>query len=274
MSTNLKDNIKTIIQVYSTSYVNDIHDQHHGIGDFYRSTLGLYNLSKEHNFNLIVDLSLHPIHNYIECVEHDYSSLVKSNKYNINIILESEILEYIKNYNDNIIIMFGWIGIEVYKTPLSNDAQKFMKNIMIPNKLMQDYIDIKLLNIPFKPFNIIHYRLGDDEIFNNNTLNDYKMEYIINNLEKNDILLSDSKRLKESIKNNKIDVFMFDTSISHMGYSDRDIQDTLFEFFLIIKAAKVKSYSVYSWASGFTFAICFIYNIPIVSKTNIKIYNK
>jgi hypothetical protein len=176
--------------------------------------------------------------------------------------------------------MFAWIGLDVYKTPISEDAQKFMKNIMIPNKLMQEYINIKLLEIPFKQYNIIHYRLGDNEIFqDNNTLNDlrllqksYKMEYIINNLEKNDILLSDSKRLKESIKNNKIDVFMFDTIISHMGYSDRDIKDTLFEFFLIIKAAKVKSYSVYSWASGFTFAICFIYNIPIVSKTNIKIW--
>ena len=61
--------MKTVIQVYKICYNNVVTDDtqnFHGIGDFFRSTLGLYNLSKIYNFKLIVDFSLHPIQNFLE----------------------------------------------------------------------------------------------------------------------------------------------------------------------------------------------------------------
>ena len=66
---------------------------------------------------------------------------------------------------------------------------------------------------------------------------------------------------------------MFNDKICHLGVSNdyNSIQHTLFEFLLISKASKIKSYSSYSWISGFAHIISFIYNIPIISKLNISL---
>ena len=280
---------KTIIQVYTQKYSNTDDKEaiisseiiphyngtakYHGLGDFLRSCLGLYNLSRiKEDFDVIVDFSLHPIHNYIESNNHPFSSLVKSNEDNIKLVVgKHNVLKYIKNTDEKIIIMFGWFDLEVYDTFLESAVAEFMKKLLIPNPLMQNYINLKLAEIPYDDFNVIHYRLGDKQLFNN-IIDDYQLEHILTKLEKNDVLITDSHNFKNFIKEKCINVFTFDTIISHLGKSNENIRDTLFEFFLILRAKKIKSYSVYNWQSGFTFAISFIYKIPIETETNIHVY--
>ena len=269
--------MKTFVQVYKKKYCN-IHcdtEKFPGLGDFLRGTLGLYMLSKKYLFNLVVDFSLHPIKEYIEYIETDYSKLVKSNEKNIRYLFEKEIIEIINNSNEEIIYLFGWFGLEVYDTPITEDAIIFMKNLIKPNKIMEDYINIKLLEIPFTNFNIIHCRLGDDRLFKNNNEKEFNINEIIGNLDtkNNYILLSDSREFKEFVREKNLNIFIFDTKICHLGWYDEniDVKDTLFEFFLILKASNVKSFSVYSWPSGFTYAISFIYKIPYESKINLNI---
>jgi hypothetical protein len=48
------------------------------------------------------------------------------------------------------------------------------------------------------------------------------------------------QRCKNNIKNNT-DIFMFDIEPKHIGYSDDELSDTLFEFFLISKSQKNKN---------------------------------
>lgn len=272
--------MKTFVQVFKKNFSNyhcDNTQYFHGLGDFLRSTLGLYILSKKHNFNLVVDFSLHPIKEYIEHVENDYSILVKSNENNIRLLYENQILDIINNNNnEEIIFLFGFFELSVYDTPLTEDAMVFMKNLIKPNKIMLDYINLKLLELPFTNFNIIQYRLGDKILFNNN--NNDKKEYnindIIDNLDStNNILLSDSCEFKEFVRGKNLNIFIFDTKICHLGWydNDMDIKDTLFEFFLVLKASNIKSFSVYHWPSGFTYAISFIYKIPYESKVNLII---
>ena len=276
--------MKTVIQVFKNGYSNVVTDHNgnfHGIGDFLRSTLGMYNLSKIHNFNLIVDLSIHPIRKFFKCVEHEYSNIVKEKINHINVInLDNNILNYINQSNEEVIVFFGWFGTEVYDTPITPDAQIFMKNLLVPNECMREYIDQQMGQIPFKDFNIIHYRLGDDELVRNTIHNNnYNLDHIIQKMEKNDILLSDSSNFKEYVKKNNIDIFMFDNAICHLGFHSNDhddkdndkIKDTLFEFFLLSYASKIKSHSIYSWESGFTKAISFIYQIPLESQINIRL---
>jgi hypothetical protein len=270
--------MKTFVQVFKKKYSNADSNNFHGIGDFLRSTLGLYILSKKYNFNLVVDFSLHPIKEYIEYVENDYSILVKSNENNVKLLRENEIIDINNNNEEETILLFGWCGLSVYDTPLTEDAIVFMKNLIKPNKIMLDYINLKLLELPFTNFNIIQYRLGDTILFNNNNNNDkkeYNINEIIDNLdsETNNILLSDSCEFKEFVREKKLNIFIFDTKICHLGWydNDMDVKDTLFEFFLITKASNIKSFSVYCWPSGFTYAISFIYKIPYESKVNLII---
>ena len=271
--------MKTVIQVFKNGYSNVVTDTNgnfHGIGDFLRSSLGMYNLSKIHNFHFIVDLSLHPIHKFFKCVEHEYSNLVKEKMNHINVInLEHQIMNYINQSNEDVIVFFGWLGTEVYDTPITPDAEIFMKNILTPNECMREYIDLKIAQIPFKDFNIIHYRLGDDELVRNTIHgSNYNLDHLIQKMEKNDILLSDSSCFKEFVKNNNVDIFMFENAICHLGFhsdDDEKTKGTLLEFFLLSYASKIKSHSIYCWESGFAKAISFIYQIPFESQINIRL---
>jgi hypothetical protein len=236
----------------------------------------MYVLSKKHNFKLLVDFSLHDMKNYIEPIEHDYGDIIIASKDNIPVyIQEPNIMSYINNNDNEVILMFGWSGLKIYDVPLTEDAQIFMKNILRPNIIMQYYIDTQLLEIPFDQFNIIHYRLGDDDMIKSIT-QDYTLDHIISNLEKNDVLISDSSTFKNLVKTANIEVFMFNSNICHTGHNNTDnsIQDTLFELYLITKASRVKAYSVYGWTSGFVKAISYIYKVPIKSETNISVWNK
>jgi hypothetical protein len=139
---------------------------------------------------------------------------------------------------------------------------------------MREYIDFKMSQIPFKDFNIIHYRLGDDELVRNTShSNNYNLDHLVQKMEKNDILMSDSSKFKEFVKKSNLEIFMFDNAICHLGFHNDDdkIKDTLFEFFLLSYASKIKSHSIYSWESGFTKAISFIYQIPFESQINVRL---
>jgi hypothetical protein len=271
--------MKTVIQVYKIGYNNVVTDDNqnfHGIGDFFRSTLGIYNLSKIYNFNLIVDFSLHPIQNFLEYNEHEYTNIVKEKQNSLSLICESEsIMNFINNSSEEVIIFFGWLGPDTYNSPVTIDSQTFIKNLLKPNKIMSEYIETQLNKIPFKEYNILHYRLGDNTLVRNKKTQ-HSLDHILSNYEPNDILICDSSEFKNQVKNSSLDIFMFNDNICHLGVSNdyNSIQHTLFEFLLISKASKIKSYSSYGWISGFSHIISFIYNIPITSEININLETK
>jgi hypothetical protein len=49
-----------------------------------------------------------------------------------------------------------------------------MKNLLKPTKEFQRYIDYKMESLQFNNYNIIHYRLSDNEFKNKN----YSQEYL------------------------------------------------------------------------------------------------
>jgi hypothetical protein len=253
--------MKTVIQVYKIGYANvecNDRDNFHGIGDFLRATLGMYRLSKIYNFRLIVDYSLHPIGKYIESSNHGYDMLVKESKINL-LVGDYEIMEYINTRAEDVLVFFGWHGTYVYDYEITHDEREFMKSILVPTKIMQDYIDLKLAEIPFKNFTIVHYRLGDDELVRSSG-REYRLDHIVEPFGKNDILLSDSKKFKDFVEKSGVPVFMFKDPVYHLGHAaETNIQHTLFEFFLVIHADHIKSYTVYDWESGFVKAISMIY---------------
>jgi hypothetical protein len=262
--------MKTVIQVYSCNYAKK--SGYHGFGDFLRSCYGMYKLSKLYNFNLIVDFSLHPIGSYLKENKHKYSCIVKENKNNINMVSSNHI-NYINNSDKDVVINFFWMGLSVYNTPMTSDESDFLKNIIKPTKSTQEIISLKLSEIPYTNFNIIHYRLGDFCIFNNNTNNnaDKYLTHIKNRHENNSVLISDSSHFKEYIKNNNVDVFTYDHNICHLGFCEdsNNVLDNLMEFFIMTRASKIKSYSIYSWESGFAKMASLIYDIKLETETRI-----
>jgi len=218
------------------------------------------------NFKLIVDFQLHPIASFLKNNKTEFSELVLENKNNIDYVCYGAVEDYIKeNKNDILYILTN----DFFEGIVSNDCKIFMKKILTPNNDYQTYINYELSKIPFEKYNIIHYRLNDDEFKNKNLKknNDYLKDILINlnnSKEINDILVTDSLSFKEYAFLNS-DVFLFDTKLCHLGLSTDyyDIRDTLFEFFLITKSSKIKTYCKIHKISGFVKWISELYDIPV-----------
>jgi hypothetical protein len=271
--------MKTIIHVWTHEFnISESHLQKYnhlnetefyfGLGDLIRSTIQLYELSKTMNFNLFVDLQLHPISSFLELQTTKYSNYVLENKNNVEYVCYGAVEDYINETKKDISLILTncfFNGI------ISNDCKSFIKNLLKPTKEYQEYINYLMSKLPFKDnYNIIHYRLNDDEFKTKYAAKD--LDYLMNitnslnnNKEPNDVLITDSLLFKEYSFLNT-DIFIFDTKICHLGLS-KDyyaIRDTLFEFILLTCAKKIKTYCKIHTISGFVKWISEIYDIPIV----------
>lgn len=254
--------MKTVIQVWKQKCISHTNEVMWGFGDMIRGTIFLYQLSKKLNFNLIVDIKLHPISEYLVIKENKYHDLVLQNKDNILFITDS--IKYINN-NKNDIIMF-FTSQHCKLNEIDVDCRNFIKDILTPNdKLLLKLTSIR--NTLPTNYNILHYRLGDNEMVNNNTnQNDINyIEHLKRNWEVNDLFISDSESFKNKLRNSGI--LMIDTKIAHIGWHDM-LEDTLIEFFLITTSNKIKTYSFHGWTSGFVSWIHTIYEIPLIDLKN------
>ena len=250
----------TIIQVWTQS-LNNHPGSFWGLGDIIRGTCKLYQLSKKMNFTLIVDTQLHPMSKYLNNVPHKYSDLIYNNKNNISFVEDAE--QFIKNNNQNVIYFLTnqrCDEFENHNKTLDEDCKQFIKTILTPTSEFEMYINE--FN-EFNNFNVLHYRLGDDDLMNNN-INYIHYDSLLNKMPKmdNSLLLSDSCNFKKYVKS-KINVFMIDSIVTHMGKSDNDVKDTLREFFIITKANHIYTHSIYCWISGFVYWAHKIYDIPL-----------
>ena len=256
---------KIIIQVWThnvSNYKQDNYNHFWGLGDILRGTIQLFQLSQSMDFKLIVDIQHHPISQFIEKQSHEYESLIMDNKDNIPFIFGGE---NVKNYileNNKDVIFF--LTNDIYNEPINESCKIFIKNLLTINDTFYSFFQKKKKEILFDDYNILHFRLGDDEIIRNIYNNNYEKEknIFIRIKEEKDILVSDSIQFKNFIKNQS-DIFMFHMNIGHFGYhTDIEIlRNTIFEFFLIIYSKKIKSYSIYPWISGFIKIAKEIYDI-------------
>ena len=234
------------------------------LGDLIRSTIKLFYLAKQLNFELIVDIQLHPISEFLKINDHKYSEYVFENKTNVNYVCYGAIEDYINDSKEDVIMI---ITNDLYEGDVDEECRSFIKNIFVANDKMERFISLKMSYIPYKTYNIIHYPAIESDILNKNEefLHKTYLNYLTMSKEYNDILVTESKSFKNYIflYNN---VFFFDLKRCHLGLSrDSDsIRDTLFEFFLITKSSKIKTYCKVYQLSSLIKWISKIYNIPCI----------
>lgn len=237
-----------------------------GLGDLIRSTIKLYELSKRMNFRFLVDVQLHPISEFLNIDQHEYTSYVDTNKDNIDYVCYGAVEDYINEHSENDIMLI--LTNDFYDGEMPLDCKHFIKKIFTPSKCFEDFIQNKKQKIPYTNYNILHYRIGDNDfVKSSNDMNDcyeYCLDHFLKHKEENDILVTDTKSLKQYLYLNS-DIFIFDTKICHLGLSkDSDaVRDTLFEFFLITQSSKIKTYCKIHHISGFVKWISKVYDIPI-----------
>lgn len=270
--------MKTVIHVWTHNFninqdhlkkYNFLHETnfYFGLGDLLRSTIKLFHLSKIMNFKFVVDIQLHPISAFLKIQTHEYIDYILKNKDNVDYVCYGGVEDYINEHSESDIMMI--LTNDFYGDgKVSQECKEFMKQIFIPKDEFKLFIDNKISKIPFSTFNILHYRISDSEFLNNSeeiTFQIY-LDHLKKHKERNDILMTDTKKLKKHIFLND-DIFMIDTKICHLGLStDHDeVRDTLFEFFLLINASKIKTYCKIHKISGFIEWTSKIYDIPVIA---------
>ena len=253
-------------QLLKYNYLNET-NFYFGLGDLIRSSIKLYELSKIMNFNYIIDIQLHPISQFLNVIPHKYSDYVNKNKNNVEYVCYGEVEDYINKHDPSDIMLI--LTNDFYPDiPLNEDCKQFIKKIFNPTDIFNNFIQNNLSKIPFTNFNILHYRINDNEFLNKSEELDY--DFFLSHLQKhkedNSILISDTNKLKKYIFMHE-NIFMFDIKICHLGLSNDadEIRDTLFEFFLLAKASKIKTFSQIHSMSGFVKWISKVYDVEVIS---------
>jgi hypothetical protein len=255
-------NKKTVIFIFTHKPKNYPNGEW-GLGDLLKGLIHIYQLSKKHNFNLYIDMQFHTLSNYFKLNDHQYKENVQDNIDNIYLV-NYEAEEFILNNNNSVIYL---MCNNMYSENITSDCAEFIKNILIPNDKLKLYIKDKLNKIPYEKYEIIHYRIGDHEMYTgeeNTNINTNYHNFMLNihlTKKENTILISDSKSFKNYVKK-FTNIFTFDDSPAHIGSCNNNLYDSLSDFFLIIGATSIESYSIYSWESGFIKVPSDIYNIP------------
>lgn len=261
--------MKTFILCWTQSPCNlsvDNTNNFFGLGDILRGTMSMLQLSKKYNFHFFVDIQLHPISKYLRVIRSPYSEYVLQNANKIPFIYPHEIEHFIQNSQNDVCCLLTnshLIG------EITQECKDFIKNILVPNDDFAKYInDLKVAKNTPSSYNILHFRLGDSLLIRNESGVDFQNYINIMNQHKepNDILMSDSTGFKEHIMRGNYGIFLFHIHIAHLGYGNHtnDIRDTLFEFFVVTKASKIKTFSNYGHISGFVDIAHCVYDIPLI----------
>jgi hypothetical protein len=289
----IKTNIHKIVNVYQETYNNN--KKATGLGDFIRGSIYLIQFCNKYNINYDIDISNHPISNYLNITPSNKKYLINSfdNNNCIRIISENNIIlpktgddidAYFIDYLYEQIIINNTILIYTIAYPefTSNDKEKeFIRSYFKPNNNIENLFDFTLskLKLTKNNYTVIHIRSGDNLLVNNQ--NNIDKQIIFNiikecnlffdiNKNTNYLLLADSNYIKYII----IKQFPFIKSvfneITHLGegvkLTNETVKNTMLDFYLIANSFNVFAMSVYQHGSGFSKWTSEIYNIPYICK--------
>ncbi len=235
-----------------------------GLGDLIRGTFQLYQICRKHNFLFELDFRNHPISQImIQKSEFKYNSPSNVNFHMFLNTFEIEkfILEEAKNNNEDLFIMTN--GCLPLSDVFAKDFKRFINDRL---QLKSKYKKLLENSLPSpKSYDVLHIRLGDSYLFENkNTITKNTIMILKSNLNRDTILISDSNHLKDYAKRN-LSARILHTKPTHFGLKINAKQtfDNYLEFNILKGAKNIKTFSNYSWISGFVYIPSIIYGIPL-----------
>jgi|688.fasta_scaffold216348_2 hypothetical protein len=266
-------NMKTIVIVWKQQLVRpngSINTSYWGLGDLLRGVCGMYTVCNEMGYNLYVDMRHHPLGQLFKQISHPHETLVDSIKDTMSInTFESH--DLIKTFLNNkfkdsdVWCGFMWAGLYIFEKPISEQCKKFIKSILIPTDDYNSYIDA---HAPSYKYDIIHFRMGDTHIHSSSvSIPPHILRLLEVSSTSNNILVSDSHELKKcALRLYPTKYTILDTHSCHVGFESdiEKIKSTIFEFIVASRAESIKTFTVYSWISGFVNILHMIYDVPLI----------
>ena len=279
---------KKIVHVYQLKLKNN--KKCSGLGDFFRGSFCLMQLSKILNIEFDIDISNHPISKYIESPNKvkdiDYNDIEYYGKRNEGndkrMVFNKNLIE--TNF-DKVFIndLVKWlntkdkkvVGLYTNAFPFINkftqQGIEFIKSRFVPNIQLINYVEstLKELKLKKKDYDVIHIRTGDKYLLENKKMDTEfinKIKSILKSIIYSNtkyLIISDSNHLKQQIKDIP-NLYFVEKEIVHTAVCNNDdgLLNTLLDFFLIGNSNSMISLSVYEWESGFSKYSCVLNNIP------------
>lgn len=254
-----------------------------GLGDLLRGTVHLFELSQQLKFRLIIDTQFHPISKFLLSNSHEYSDYVLQNKNKvIDFINCTDVKQKIENLlmNPNskthplLIVSNNIDDISIFPSIQSN---LFIRSFLNPtDDFKQQFNEMCSKFKISRNYSIMHLRLGDNELVHHNKdFEKYKeaVRIIDSNVKPNDNvrIIADSSAFKQYLRIVRplLAGQIIPTKPVHLSHSTENdaemIKDTLFDFFLLMNAKFIKTYTTYTWISGFVHWISYAFNVPLIS---------
>ena len=291
-----KKNLKKIRHVYQTEYVNDIAPT--GLGDFIRGCYFVLHFCEDYNFEPEFYIN-HPINSFTQ--HEPIEGINKSSVYNIsklnncvsgildptNYVIsyvqhQSDIHEFLEIVN-TLPIDNGCINLFTILFPYRDILERdkvIMKKLLMPNDQMDDILNntLRCVKLTKQMYSVIHIRLGDDYLINNET--DVTPEKIaqlsaeISNIiatNKDELLLlCDNNTIKRLMCNKFTQLKDVGFKINHFGENVVQTQDTvknnLTDFYLMANSNAIHAFSCYNHGTGFSRWCATTYDIPYSCK--------
>lgn len=248
-----------------------------GLGDLLRGTMYLCELSQKLKFRLIVDTQLHPVSHFLISNSHEYSDYVRQNKHQvINLVnaanSANKIKEHVLAKTDDPIMLTANPTDNIHVRP-SPHAVALIRTILTPTDDFKTQFSAMCAEFAVEPpYSILHLRLGDDDlvhhIANRETYNAL-LPLIDAHVDDTTRIISDSAGFKQYLGKVRPHLAnrIIPTTPVHLSHStDEDmhrIKDTLFDLFLLMRARAIKTYTNYTWVSGFVQWVSSAFNVSL-----------
>jgi hypothetical protein len=267
-----------------------------GLGDLIRGTMHLYELSQQFNFKLTVDTQFHPVSKYLTVPDqmHETREYVLQNKHQIHHFINSEndgidrlksiIQHAMHTGHAEPVLIFTNQHDKLHNIPTAH-SRWFIRNLFTPTTEFQAELNEMCLKFKIKPnYSIFHIRIGDDDLVNHRVhIDKYKFTMRVidssGELDPSSYIISDSYGFKQFLKQSRPHlaqqiIHTKPIHLSHATETDAEkVHDTLFDFFLLANAKQIKSYTNYTWVSGFVQWTSYAFNLPLVNIRNNFFHN-
>jgi hypothetical protein len=254
-----------------------------GFGDKLRGSVTVYQLSKKLKFDMEVEIN-NEIGMFLKNAKSSAHEIIKTLPAT-EIIVDKEIIvnkvprwaaseivtNYITNEKDKKCLFMATNSIP---EDMSEDDKRFLRRLLVPNDRFVPEIDKATQQLP-KNYTILHFRLGDNELHgrkNNEQKYETYLTMIQNKYSPTDVLVTDSTAFKKYVKDRvNIPTILCDggdCKIFHTGESAFDydsLKNSLIEFYVMTRAKKITTHSVYDWPSNFVKWSSDVYNVPLES---------
>jgi hypothetical protein len=244
-----------------------------GLGDMLRGTVGLYKLKAAGLFDeLAVDLSLHPVGAHLETPTHRFSADVAAQGSGggggVPFYLTEELEPHLRSRGCGVSIFSTNCSPAALAGGVDDECAAFVRRHLRPNPALATALaEVKEL-LP-ADYTILHIRAGDEALLADGSgavVPQSLVDRVLSNaVVGRDVFVTDSAALKTAVHAACPALHILDTTPAHIGTSSNAtaVFDTLLEFFVIAGAARIRTWSSYSWVSGFVHMPSLLYNIPL-----------